>query len=54
METYAFIAFLGHALLIVHVADQRDIDTSCDESWGVIKCDRTVSYLSYARGIYGK
>lgn len=54
MNTSKLIALLGHALLSVHAAQQRDINSSCDDAWGVIDCDRTVSYPSFPRAIYGK
>ncbi|CAG7561119.1 unnamed protein product [Fusarium equiseti] len=52
MKTYASITLLNLALLAVHAADQKDIDDSCNDVWGVIGCSRTIQYPDFVRATY--
>ncbi|KAI1068560.1 hypothetical protein LB507_004244 [Fusarium sp. FIESC RH6] len=52
MKTYASITLLNLALLTVNAAEQKDINTSCDEVWGVIGCSRFIQYPSFIKATY--
>ncbi|KAH7196385.1 uncharacterized protein B0J16DRAFT_390289 [Fusarium flagelliforme] len=44
MKTYASITLLNLALLTVHAAQQKDIDASCNDVYGIVGCTRTIQY----------
>lgn len=54
MKTYASITLLNLALLTVHAAEQKDINASCNEVWGIIGCSRNIQYPSFARATFGR
>jgi hypothetical protein len=53
MKTYASITLLNLALLAVHAAEQKDINDSCNEAWGVVGCSRTIQYPDFVISTYG-